>query len=374
MPRGLRQIPTDSHNITIHECLLSLAVRNIKPLKPLQFCPFSLIVICDLILANEQYLPILASLSNAIEQRHSHTAYQPISALSVSEKLVISFLLLRALLAGLLLQHTLHATICLVLEQPANIHWFNVNVSINHSYTKSHPHKFNYCDAVSTHKIHKSKVHAKHFIALVSFPGPRPASRHSTVLQATGSWWVKAREQGYIIALWWLTITRQLISVKYHRTLCVEHYMHTLYFCTTQRGTSKNSLRERTQRWDLIATANDHTIIILLHWHIKLYNFMYNYILCIHVLDLLVMSYLSLYWIEKQNGICICPRATKLPVLFQPYYTCPVLMRSWSCIMGNKVQVQVWLPLFSTYSSLVPRPLPDFISQWWRKIFSTAAR
>ena len=173
--------------------------------------------------------------------------------------------------------------------------------------------------------------------------------------------------------------------------MCGTLYAYLVLLHYTQGGTSKNSLRERTQRWDLMYTANNHTII-LLHWHIKLHNFMYNYILCIHMcLDLLVMSYLSLYGIEKQNGICICPRATKLPVLFQPYLlyrSCPVLMRSWSCIMGNKVQRSkywqftssqlgsrpwgVWL--FSTYSSLVPRPLPDFISQWWRKIFSTAAR
>ena len=54
----------------------------------------------------------------------------------------------------------------LLMEQPANVHWFDVRVPITP--TKSHPHKFNYCDLFfampswSTRKIRKSKVHAKH--------------------------------------------------------------------------------------------------------------------------------------------------------------------------------------------------------------------
>ena len=103
-------------------------------------------------------------------------AYWPILALSVSKKLVYHFRFLSALLCGLLLQHKLHASICFVgckHSDPSVLaagKWRSLDVDVSNN--EEPPRRIKLlrsflCDAVSTHKIRKSKVHAKHHSIMV---------------------------------------------------------------------------------------------------------------------------------------------------------------------------------------------------------------
>ena len=108
-------------------------------------------------------------------------AYWPISVLSVSEKLVchstiygISFPLLSALLSGLLLQHTLHASVCFAgckRSDPSVLaagKWHSRTeilafigstlTCLLTTPTKSHPHKFNLFFAIPSVLIKFAKV------------------------------------------------------------------------------------------------------------------------------------------------------------------------------------------------------------------------
>ena len=62
---------------------------------------------------------------------------------------------------------------CFSSNQPANVHWSTSTCPLT-TPTKSHPHKFNYCDflcdTISTRKIRKSKVYAKHYSITVAKP------------------------------------------------------------------------------------------------------------------------------------------------------------------------------------------------------------
>ena len=62
---------------------------------------------------------------------------------------------------------------CFSRNQPTNVHWSTSTCPLT-TPTKSHPHKFNYCDflcdTISTRKIRKSKVYAKHYSITVAKP------------------------------------------------------------------------------------------------------------------------------------------------------------------------------------------------------------